>query len=372
VNHELELQQQPSSHLSQWTTTRQFLQSLKIISSPSTSQQLHYVITSPFAKTLIPARQGPYLLQPTSRDITSGNEDEIATDLWISQSDDDPTWMIITFAHGKVDVLVELEAIEPRWMKDDLQESDFLSPCLTTIDTIDFTTVATRTTPMVCVADGLYNDIVYLVHEAGIHALHSRPWLTLLQECLMARCSNQEEDEMLLHEKVLHFLPPSTLRFLLDTRVPGSNPQLILTPPSSTTQPKAVIHVIEPYLGYMLLILTSMGRLIPLELFASLPSNPPPLFLKRPVSEGGGPLQSPLRASPFEQTLTRFMPPSSSSALPLCLPKMILPQTTLWSKKRYPECVNEESLDVFLSYLATLRLDYFKSLLKLSREMGDR
>lgn len=334
--------------------THQFLHSLKIQSSP-TSNYTSYHISSTFAKTLVPARQGPYIIKPAPK--TTAEDKPV--DIWSSRSE--PAWIVITFAQSKLNIFVELDLIEPRWVKDHLSEDTLSFPYLTTIETVNLKSScwalqkqdessqssSSIENPIVCSPDLFYEDTVYLIHKQGIHAL-SCPWLATLQHNILS--TNIDSD--------LH-LPPSHIRFLLDT--------------TSSAQPKTIINLTDPYLGYKLLVLTNLGRLITIKLSLYSAISDSIIAHHNLPSRSERTLFTPLKTSPFELTLAAHTMSQSQYSVPLSIPKIVLPPLSpILTRLHYPEFVSDASLDLFLSHLAKLRSEYLKPLLLLSKEMADR
>jgi hypothetical protein len=370
-----------SQLLSQWTTTRHFLQSLKV--KPSSKPHFQgYHITSVFAKTLVPARQGPYKFQPAPKELGT---DGIWTstsgifDFWISQSE--PAWMALVFGEGKIHLLIELDLIGPRWVRDNIREDELPLPCLTTVETIELglstihvdrpSSSNALSSPIIhCISDDFYEETMYIAHKQGIHSV-TCPWLGTLKAIVNLTTSPSIfSEEMLLQEKLFN-LPPTQLRFLLDTAAPENHRT---SSGCSPTRIKTVLNLTEPYVGYGLLVLLESNRLISIEL--PFQSNIIESLMSRHRSEVKRTLFSPLKEAPFEDTTKSYADQSTQDHLRIgassYVPAITLPSDKPWTNQFYPHFINEESLDVILSHVARLRSDYLRHLMQWSREMGDR
>ena len=370
-----------SQLLSQWTTTRHFLQSLKVRPS-SKSHFQYYRITSVFAKTLIPARQGPYKFQPAPKELgadgiwTSTSD---ISDFWISQSE--PAWMALVFGEEKIHLLIEFDLIGPRWVRENIREDELPLPCLTTVETIELgfsgihmdkhsSSTASSSSSIQCVSDEFYEETMYIVHRRGIHSV-TCPWLESLKAIIDSTTPTSIfSEEMLLQEK-LHNLPPTQIRFLLDT-IALENYRTSFNFP--TMRIKTVLNLTEPYVGYGLLILLESNRLISIEL--PFQSNLIESFMGRHRPEVKRTLFSPLKEAPFE-AISRFHVNQSTQDRhpinpPSYVPAITLPSDKPWTRQSYPNFINEESLDAILSHVARLRSDYLRNLMQWSREMSDR
>lgn len=161
-----------------------------------------------------PTRQGPFLLQPEPR-ILEGSDGGDATDIaylvfGIESDDDDdseregnPTEhlgiIIVAYQDGKVDLYLDVEKVEARWdgthvcgkssrsymcAHESLQELICDLPMLAVYETIDlgiFSTINSITDGCldllqanhpVLLLDPIYDDILYVYHAFGVHALH--------------------------------------------------------------------------------------------------------------------------------------------------------------------------------------------------------
>ncbi|KDQ64728.1 hypothetical protein JAAARDRAFT_64568 [Jaapia argillacea MUCL 33604] len=226
-------------------------------------------------------RQGPFLLQPAPR-VLEGSEGGDATDIvYLSFGSGDEEGeeeerdgklgvVLIAYKDGKVDVCLDVEKVEGRWESKQNPDSDL--PMLAVFETIDLGLVSTLSKvspPLLDLLQGnhpvfhpdpLREDVVFVYHAFGVHALHLGPLLERLGEALRG------EDDAALTEAVNQSggtdVKPLLTTFSIERRC--SNPVIAVSVPN------------DIYLTYSILILTSAMRTISLPLKLRAESPPPP------------------------------------------------------------------------------------------------
>ncbi|WVF68598.1 hypothetical protein IAT40_003367 [Kwoniella sp. CBS 6097] len=142
-------------------------------------------------------RQGPVVFSPGRQDIGNGDEDEeqVATDLYFSEvgtSGEEPEGsatgekqriVAIAWSGGRVDVGLEVESPEPRWLSS--RDPSTASPTIPIVESVllpfpqsDPETIDSNAPTFH--PDPLYNEIFYVEHTFGVDSINLRPWLTEL------------------------------------------------------------------------------------------------------------------------------------------------------------------------------------------------
>ncbi|THH13916.1 hypothetical protein EW146_g6350 [Bondarzewia mesenterica] len=209
-----------------------------------------------------PLRQGPFLLQPSPRNL-DGSEGGDATDIIyvaFSHEVEGETErlgvVLLSYQDGKVDVCLDVEKVEAQWEHKQHSNAD-LSPMLAVYESIDLGLVSSLSglqlldllqgNHPVFHADPIYDDTVYLYHAFGVHALHLDKLLYSLatalrgeglDSSLAASLDSQEQTEV----------QPIVTTFSVERRV--SNPVIAVALPN------------DVYLTYSIFILTSSMRVV--------------------------------------------------------------------------------------------------------------
>ncbi|KAJ3517544.1 hypothetical protein NLJ89_g434 [Agrocybe chaxingu] len=270
-----------------------------------------------------PLRQGPFLLQPSPR-LLEGSEGGDATDLAylaFGTDDEDSTddvrdtehlgIVVVSYQDGKIDLFLDVEKVEARW--DIKQVSTYLTggkatvpniaktssrelPMLAVYESIDLglismlneVTVDSKTKSVldllranhpVFLVDPLHDDMIYVYHAFGVHALDISPVL----QSLSAALKEGSEDASIL-EKSLGKSTTTNVRPLLNTfsvERGCSNTIVAVTVPN------------DVYLSYSIFILTSMMRM------TSFPLN----IRSDPVIERRNNVAGPTEPTPGVQSL---------------------------------------------------------------------
>ncbi|KAH9899737.1 hypothetical protein C8Q73DRAFT_639428 [Cubamyces lactineus] len=275
-----------------------------------------------------PARQGPFLLQPSPRSL-SGSEGGDATDIvYLSFGDDAAEesdgeterlgLVLVTFQDGKVDLYLDVEKVEARWETKQQKSSGL--PMLATYESIDLGIICTlkgATTSQqgkslldlvqgnhpVFLKDPIHEDTIYIYHAFGVHVLQLEPLLKGLAVAL--RNANDDSASS-----------SSSLEATL-TKVAQTDVQPILLTFSVEQQSSSpVVGVAVPndvYLTYSIFILTSAMRMsvFPLNLRSESPylveQETPPAKPTKPtsksVSVSAPPLPEPQTSIPKKSQL---------------------------------------------------------------------
>ncbi|KAF5387691.1 hypothetical protein D9615_000250 [Tricholomella constricta] len=239
-----------------------------------------------------PARQGPFLLQPSPR-MLEGSEGGDATDIsYLAFDTDDDEGegdggetehlgvMMIAFQDGKVDVCLDVEKVEARW---DNKASNRDLPMLAVYETIDLGIISTlkgitvsvgESSPLellqanhpVFQSDPIHADAIYVYHAFGVHALGIGP---VLQSLALALRTDDDSAgtslETALQKSAGTTVQPILTTFSVERKC--SNPVIAVTIPN------------DVYLTYSIFILTSAMRIasFPLNLRSDSPYSPPRL-----------------------------------------------------------------------------------------------
>ncbi|GLB33650.1 putative nuclear pore component [Lyophyllum shimeji] len=299
-----------------------------------------------------PARQGPFLLQPSPRTL-EGSEGGDATDMSYLAFDPEDDGgegdggetehlgvVMIAFQDGKVDVCLDVEKVEARW---DVKATNRDLPMLAVYETIDLGLVSTLSeitaseeepSPLdllqanhpAFLTDPIHADAIYVYHAFGVHALNISP---VLQSLAIALRTDDESGGMSL-DSALQQSAGTTVQPILTTlsvERKCSNPVIGVAIPN------------DVYLTYSIFILTSAMRIIsfPLSLRTE-PARPPPTQVLPPAKDSAQISQksywlTPPEGPPAYVSLLQNNPyiPGPASSRPSGLPKLpqlSLPQST--------------------------------------------
>ncbi|EMD40644.1 hypothetical protein CERSUDRAFT_148888 [Gelatoporia subvermispora B] len=248
-----------------------------------------------------PKRQGPFLLQPSPRNL-EGSEGGDATDMiYMSfgnnvDADEEKAdrigVVLVTFQDGKVDVYLDVEKVEARWDHKEHPQDDL--PMLAVYEIIDLGVVSTlkkittrQSEPSllgllsgnypVFLPDPIQDDTVYVHHAFGVHALQLAPLIDFTKTA--SRLQDSATSASTLKNSAGTNVFPLVSTFSVEHR--SSSPVVGVAVPN------------DVYLTYSIFVLTAALRVtvLPLNLrpdSPTLPSSELP-----PVS----PTDSPTRAS---------------------------------------------------------------------------
>ncbi|KAF8639690.1 hypothetical protein AX17_000954 [Amanita inopinata Kibby_2008] len=221
-----------------------------------------------------PAKQGPFLLQPSPR-MLDGSEGGDATDVTYLafglnqegiEGEGEATHLgaiMIAYQDGRVDVCLDVEKVEARWEQKQVLSQGL--PMLAVYETIDLglvsllkqTSNASKGSSIldllqgnhpVFYSDPIHDDTIYVYHAFGVHSLHLGQ---MLSDLLSALRIEGEIDEELL-DKTLQASICTTVRPILSTysvERKCSNPVNAIAIPN------------DVYLTYTIFVLTSAMRI---------------------------------------------------------------------------------------------------------------
>ncbi|KAI0796551.1 nuclear pore component-domain-containing protein [Abortiporus biennis] len=214
-----------------------------------------------------PIRQGPFLLQPSPREL-DGSEGVDATDityLTFGTNDDEESdgeterlgVVLITSKDGKVDICLDVEKVEAKWEHRGHVNNDL--PMLAVYETIDLGLVfnLSRSSAKellqgnhpVFLRDPIQDETVYVYHAFGVHALLLGPLLRNLAAALRDDNSNDGTEDGLvtaLGNSGSVVVQPLLTTFSVERKC--SNPVIGVAVPN------------DVYLTYSIFILTSAMR----------------------------------------------------------------------------------------------------------------
>ncbi|KZT12830.1 uncharacterized protein LAESUDRAFT_668845 [Laetiporus sulphureus 93-53] len=292
----------------------------------------------------IPVRQGPFLLQPSPRSL-EGSDGGDATDIAymafgsdIEEEFEGETErlgvIVAAFQDGRVDVYLDVEKVEARWEHKKHPDSDL--PMLAVYETIDLgivdmlSKVATSTSESalldliqanhpVFLSDPIHDDMIYVYHAFGVHALQLGPVLRSLAHALR-NVDNENDLQYSVQDSAGTDVQPILLTFSIERK--SSNPVIGVSIPD------------DVYPTYSIFILTSTMRIeiSPLNLRSDMPFS---LMAESPsVSKEEGPfaLSLPAAGPPAYISLLGlepYTPPSNvskSSSPRVSLPPSLSPR----------------------------------------------
>ncbi|KAG2013406.1 hypothetical protein CC2G_010323 [Coprinopsis cinerea AmutBmut pab1-1] len=239
------------------------------------------------------SRQGPFLLQPSPRQL-EGSEGGDATDIVYlefgtdedqegeGQETDHLGVIMVAYQDGKVDVCLDVEKVEARWDFKQMRQKHEL-PMLAVYETIDLGLVSSlnqlstnpngpplldllRGNHAVLFPDPIHDNVVYIYHAFGVHTLNISPVLENLAHALRIDDDAAESSlKSTLEQAAQTIVQPILATFSIDRRC--SNPVVAVAVPN------------DVHLTYSIFILTSTMRLtaFPLNLQTEepLPMSPP-------------------------------------------------------------------------------------------------
>ncbi|KLO19835.1 hypothetical protein SCHPADRAFT_864426 [Schizopora paradoxa] len=245
------------------------------MSNPLSSSAQFISLHPPKSFTSKPAKQGPFLLQPSPSELPNSPGAE-ATDiayvtLGNAFSEDDDTSeqsltserlgvLVIAYQDGRVDVCLDLEKIEAKW---ESKTSSKDLPMLAVYEVIDLGIISSlsRSSPNVqkqtllplvqgnhpvLHPDPIHDDTLYIYHAFGVHVLNFNP---VLQHFALALKEDNDESLSAAVQKSGNTSVQAILStFSVEKR--SSIPIIAVSVPS------------DVYLTYSIFILTSTQRLI--------------------------------------------------------------------------------------------------------------
>lgn len=241
-------------------------------------------------------RQGPFLVQPESVELSSEIESFACDIAYISYTSLNSTTgtshayretnggalgvFVISYNDGKVDLCLEVEKVEARWLEKNDSRSRVsvdadgeVSPLLVIYETIDLgllseleqasnsspssiaTTIDSNWTTIV--KDPLYSDTIYIHHSLGAHCLILSRWLDDLADFTQS----SEEDSDLLQKEV-----ERNLKVQKETEVIWILKTITGEFEGESFGVESLNIINDVYLGYSLIIITESLQLITIEL----------------------------------------------------------------------------------------------------------
>lgn len=210
-------------------------------------------------------RQGPMLFDPAPQEVGNGDDvdEQSATDIAIvhatGDSDDESgprvNVLAIAWSSGRVDLGVDAETSEPRWItsRDPASRDLYLPIVESTLCSFTAEDDAIALNAPNFVADPIHPDVLYVAHAFGVDALSVAPWVGQLLE-------GKSE------------LPPSDVAPLVEA--------------SAQKPVVGVVTFCNITLGYGLLALASSGQLAAVEMDVRVPDRniaaPAPLEVVAP------------------------------------------------------------------------------------------
>ncbi|KAG9128345.1 hypothetical protein FRC07_000457 [Ceratobasidium sp. 392] len=276
------------------------------------------LVHAPVSASYPPALQGPFLLQPAPKEIGDGVasdivylgvevEDNTASKNPQGNGTDLVPLVLIAYSDGKVDVCLDAEKVEAKWMKANTYSAeDSELPMFAVYESISLglfdppkdgstststalALVRASATPSAppqpvhptITLDPLRADRVFVTHARGVHRLDMRGWVSGVAKALKG--SNQELADVLRGDKQANL---TETRWLLRT----DNSAIIAA---------SVLN--DVYLAYALLALDSANQLRSFELAAAPTAVAPPRLSRKliapPAPNTSRPPSSPAFAS---------------------------------------------------------------------------
>ncbi|BGP22116.1 hypothetical protein JCM10295v2_000994 [Rhodotorula toruloides] len=275
-------------------------------------------ITAPSRPAWLPTLQGPFLLVPSPHDLENGADDSACDIAYLPG--DGVGVLVVAYKDGKVDLLLEVEKVEGRFVGEDGEgrrrerdgavvlarrggakgkvrgfsadseeeedEAETDLPTLAVYESIDLGLASELASSAVSselslnapvlVRDPLYPDTLYVQHKLGAHCLLLGTWLGELCEALRADAAKEDGGEV---GKVLAKRSGTEVMWVLKTVGSGDEEGEESNPPL-----EGLVIVNDVYLGYSLLLLTSSLQLVGIEL--ALRVDPSASALAAPSSPG--------------------------------------------------------------------------------------
>lgn len=135
-------------------------------------------------------RQGPLLIDPAPQEVGNGVDidEQVATDITVIRAAEDGTAddgdlvnvVAVAWSGGRVDLSIEEDAPEPRWMSSrDPAHADVVLPLVESI-LVTFPDQEDDSVPASAphfIPDPIHSDVVYLAHASGVDAVSIAPWV---------------------------------------------------------------------------------------------------------------------------------------------------------------------------------------------------
>ncbi|KAI8458729.1 hypothetical protein BY996DRAFT_6500232 [Phakopsora pachyrhizi] len=247
-----------------------------------------------------PIRHGPYLIQPSPIELDEEDEEE-ASDLihlqyptCLSEFDNLDNFMndnngiesvaVLMIAYNRrVDVCLEFQKVEPLWLPldhgEDTVQGMIELPILEMYECIDLgiPTVVRNPkdncplSPLAFLRDPRYDDITYVFHRMGLHAISNMDWVEKLLKSFEEQAGTQS-----VALKDLDKLPSSEVGWI--AKIMHNN---VFDQSHSPCGVRGFSVINDAYLGYGLLTVTEDFQVVTQQLQL----RPNPLTIKMPVPE---------------------------------------------------------------------------------------
>ncbi|BGP53206.1 hypothetical protein JCM8202v2_000765 [Rhodotorula sphaerocarpa] len=357
-------------------------------------------VTAPSRQNLAAVPQGPFLLQPAPAELVNGADDRAVDLAYLSSAsmdrdEADPTRstgglgvLLVAFRDGKVDVCLEVEKPEARFVgeeeaarsrsagspskgalalrrkgfglaeleddQDDVDAQDANAnaalvdlPTLAVYESIDLglaaelnpnddnedaVRVGLKHNAPRLVRDPLYPDTVYIQHVLGAHCLLLGPWLGDLSKAMAA------SDAEAATQKALQGAKGTEVLWVLRTRAEAATEQKAVSAPAV----EGLVVLNDVYLGYSLLLVTQELQMVGIELSLRVDPSAVEGDSAQEAASADSPAYVSLLEKPFSlPPLLANRPPGAPPVLPRLPP----------SKK--PLENNPESLRGFAKHVST-------------------
>ncbi|KAG0043747.1 hypothetical protein BGZ83_011067 [Gryganskiella cystojenkinii] len=244
------------------------------------------MVQRPVLKNASTARQGPFLYQPAPHELD--DDDNRAFDI-LSLDTEAVDVIVVAHSSGRVDICLAVDRPTAQWTLpkpvgpkgyggnlDDQINAEEL-PTVSVYESIDLGLLAIFGTSSpstagayglqeqrlgipnrpVLVQDTMYGDTFYIYHEAGAHCVSIRPWLEKLTAVFEAAAKGQIANM------------DSEINRFYESSIESSLCYVVSTRPTRTSPAAPVVGysvIVDPYLEYSLLMLTSSLQLIGIQL----------------------------------------------------------------------------------------------------------
>ncbi|KAI8608647.1 hypothetical protein BC830DRAFT_1154385, partial [Chytriomyces sp. MP71] len=143
---------------------------------------------------LVPERQGPLLVLPERREEAEDGKERVWSDLAVVSGADGASVLIVAVDDaGTVDVGIELSSPLPQWEMAEVESAPANLPSslfpyeqIKLVDIVKPQPSVFTSPPFKFSKDPKYNDVLYVVHAAGVHLLSFRAWFDKLAFAIKA------------------------------------------------------------------------------------------------------------------------------------------------------------------------------------------
>ena len=276
-----------------------------------------------------PVRQGPFLLQPSPRELPESDE-SLACDMsyiYLDRVEEGPGELgciLMAYSDGKVDLCLDVDKVEAQWedtsvcvysdFTDSVNKEQPELPSLLVYETIDLFGLSgsSSSSSLRIVKDPEYLDTLYVYHSHGAHSISLRPIFQSLVFPASSPSSSSAVVEREHLQKALRKQAQAHVAWLL-------RPSLGEDDVKDETPVIFLAAINDVYLGYALLVLTANSQLVAVELA---------FRTDRPVPQDEKPLQGLLQSSAASASGALVIAEKKSyvpfsDAMPFSLPALI-------------------------------------------------